>query len=327
MLSYLERAQFTGVLTLLEGEQERAIYVNQGKPVHVRSPLVEETLGRLLLDEGRISPSHYEQLLELMVHTGRQAGELLISIGALGPHEVFSALEHQTCIKLTNCFRMVNFGFSLQSQAVPPALLIAKIEVRDAILDGIQQAYSLGRLLTEFPIHEETLIRCRDTTCPLGPREQRLIRQIGKGRLLADLLTEKNNLQYLVGAIYTLHALLCVEVAGVSWPQSDDLELGELGIPVQVVDPTYAALDQADGPGLLADWDSEPPPTEDRAEEPEEEPEEEREEEPEVQPTPVQTETPQPMASGNGFVQQPTQAYIHAGLVTHQLAREMQRMA
>ncbi|MBW2701422.1 MAG: tetratricopeptide repeat protein [Deltaproteobacteria bacterium] len=318
MLSYLEQARFTGILSLMEGELERSIYINQGKPVHVRSPLLEETLGRLLLDLQRITEEQYNQLLEMMVQTGRQAGEILISIGALGPHEVFSALEEQTSIKLNNCFQMVDFGFGLEAKTISPQLLIAKIEVRDAVLSGIRTKYNLGRLLNEFPAHEETRIRCRVEQCELGPREQKLFRQIGDGIELAQLVSEQNDLSYVMGVVYALHAILCVEVSGINWPRPDDLELDGLDIPDMDTKPGYAALMQDDGPDLLADWDSEPPPTEEPMSTPIEKP-------PPSEPRKPQEPPPNPQPS-EAFDAPPTQAFIHAGLVTPKLAQKILSM-
>ncbi len=121
LFSALARASFEGKLALIEGDIQRTIYFRQGKVVNVVSQLQEETLGRCLLDEGKITQEAYHQLLEQIIKTGQSAGQLLISSGALNPQEVFLALERQVKRKLLNCFKMSDFGFDLTRGPVPPA--------------------------------------------------------------------------------------------------------------------------------------------------------------------------------------------------------------
>ena len=105
LVAGLSQVSFSGKLGMLEGDVERTILFHNGSPTNVQSWLQEETLGRILLDEGKLSPEQYEQLLATMVNTQKRAGEILVSMGVLGPQDVFSVLEFQTRKKLINAFQ------------------------------------------------------------------------------------------------------------------------------------------------------------------------------------------------------------------------------
>jgi len=229
LLSALSRASFEGELTLMEGGVQRILLVRGGKPVNVISRLQEETLGRILLEEGKISSVDYNKLLDQLVKTKKRAGELLVGMGLLAPQDVFLALEFQTRKKLLNCFKMVDIGFSLEQKSIPPEQMIANLEVEEAIFTGVQTTYSVDRLLSEFPVDEETVFQSRrlpqERTVKMGPRENKLYRSIGTGSPMNKLMAVESDLQQLLSTLYALHALHLVDVAGVSRPSVKDLEL------------------------------------------------------------------------------------------------------
>jgi len=232
LLEALQRASFEGGLTLMEGDVQRIILLRAGKPVNVISRLQEETLGRILLEEGKLSSTDYNRLLDQLVKTKKPAGELLISMGLLGPQDVFLALEFQTRKKLLNCFKMVDFGFSLEQKPIPPEQMIANLEVEETVFAGIQTAYSVDRLLSEFPVDEETVFKSRKPpqgrTIKMGPRENKLYRTIGTGCPMGKLMAIEGDLQQLLSVLYAFHALYLVDVSGIGRPSTSDLELDGL---------------------------------------------------------------------------------------------------
>ncbi|MFC1654235.1 tetratricopeptide repeat protein [Myxococcota bacterium] len=254
LLNALQRASFEGGLTLMEGDVQRIVLLRGGKPVNVISRLQEETLGRILLEEGKISSVDYNKLLDLLVKTKKPAGELLISMGLLGPQDVFLALEFQTRKKLLNCFRMVDFGFSLEQKSIPPEQMIANLEVEEAVFSGIQTTYSVDRLLSEFPVDEETVFVSRKPPqgrqVKMGPRENKLHRSIGTGSPMGKLMAVEGDLQQLLSVLYALHALYLVDAAGIGRPSTSDLELPGLeDEKPALVAPPVAAPEPEPEPG------------------------------------------------------------------------------
>jgi tetratricopeptide (TPR) repeat protein len=232
LLSALSRASFEGELTLVEGDIQRTLLFRGGKPINVISRLQNETLGRILMEEGKISSADYNKLLQQLLITKKPTGETLIAMGLLGPQDVYLALEFQTRKKLLNCFKMVDFGFSLKQKSIPPEEMIANLEVEETIFTGIQTFYSVDRLLSEFPVDEETVFQSRklpqERTIKMGPRESKLYRSIGTGNSMNKLMVVESDLQQLLSTLYALHALHLLNVAGVSRPSTKDLELPDL---------------------------------------------------------------------------------------------------
>ncbi len=232
LFSALGRSSFDGGLSLVEGDVERIVLFKSGVPVSVSSRMQDETLGRILLKEGKISCDEYDKLLGTMVQTRQRAGEVLIGMGLLGPQEVFSALEYQTRVKLLNCFKMIDFGFSIQEKKVPPEMAISKANLSVVIMEGIQKTFSVDRVLTEFPVDEETLFMKieRDTlrSLRMDTRETRIMQAIGSGTPLVKLMSVEEDLQFLLSVLYGLHALEIIEATGVAHPSTKDLELDAL---------------------------------------------------------------------------------------------------
>mgnify|MGYP000123799730 CR=1 FL=1 len=227
LLEALNRAHFSGTLKLQEGQVERVVFIHDGQPVQVQSRLQEETLGRVLLDEKKINADQYQELLQRIIQTRRPAGEILIAMGVLKPQEVFTALEFQARKRLNNCFKMRDFGFSLESKPVPPEHIIVHLDISEVILSGIRAAYSLDRLLSEFAVDEDTVFVAPQgrPLPPLGPKEERIYRSIKTGTALSRLMKVQPDILSLTSTLYALHALRLIEASGVDRPSVRDLEL------------------------------------------------------------------------------------------------------
>ena len=227
LLAGLYRAEFNGKLQLEEGDVKRTIVLNDGQPVQVLSRSQEETLGRVLLDEGMLTEQQYDQMLEEMISTKKPAGEILIKLGILGPHEIFNALEFQLRKKLSNTFRMVDFRFSLEKKTVPLEMLISKVDIVEAILSGILSCYSVDRILDEFPAHEETIfmyVESGSTPVKLAIKELKLIRSLGRGKSLSKIMSSGLDLKYLLSILYALHTLGVVEASEIKRPFLPEFE-------------------------------------------------------------------------------------------------------
>jgi len=229
LVAGLSKVDFSGRLGMLEGDVERSILFHNGRPTHVQSFLQEETLGRILLDEGRLSSEQYDQLLAAMVNSRRPAGEILVSMGVLGPQDVFSALEFQIRKKLINAFRMVDFQYAIQEKPISPEMLIADVDATEVLLSGLLTCYSVDRILDEFPVDEETIFTAHkgpaDRPLRIGAKETRLLRTLSHPTALAKLMAGGTDLRYLLSVLYTFHALGQVQASGLKLPSCPELDL------------------------------------------------------------------------------------------------------
>lgn len=227
LLAALFRSGFTGKLRLEEGDMERTIVLNDGLPMQVQSSSQEETLGRLLLQEGKIDSEQYDRMLEEMVASAKPAGEVLIKQGVLGPHEIFSALEFQTLKKLSNTFRMVDFEYTLIDEPIPLDLFISNIDISETLLSGILSSYTVDRILDEFPAHEDTVfmaVKSSHEALKIALKELRLLRSLGTGMSLSKVMASGMDLRYLLALLYTFHALGMVEAAGIPRPDLPSMQ-------------------------------------------------------------------------------------------------------
>src|SRR5690349_12283127 len=84
----------SGVLEIKAADIVTRIFVSRGLPVFAEGGALGETLGRLLLKQGRITAEQHNDALVLM-RAGLQAnpqiriGEVMVQMGLLRPDEVF----------------------------------------------------------------------------------------------------------------------------------------------------------------------------------------------------------------------------------------------
>jgi tetratricopeptide (TPR) repeat protein len=254
LLSALADACFEGSLVLSEGKMQRSVIFFEGMPVNVISGLQEETLGRILLEEGQITADDYARLLDEMVESHKSCGELLVSMELFEPGEVLAALELQVRRKLLNCFKMVDFDFNLADKLVPPGLVVARLEPSEMLFAGIRGGYSLERLMAEFPVDDQTVFTVREGFCdPPGGAdslEARVYASIRDGARLDDFKELTDDFQRLVGILYALFALGLVAASGIGRP--------ELTLP------EFAPPGAKPGSEIQAPPDLEPAPVEDQ---------------------------------------------------------------
>jgi hypothetical protein len=258
VLNAIAKSHFTGSMSLVEGTVERVLFFHDGWSVHVQSRLQEETLGRILLDEKRITREQYERMLDEMVQTKKQAGAVLIAMGALNAEDVVTALEFQTLKKLINCFSMRDFHYFLESKPVPGKLHLSRRNLSEIIFTGIRTAYSVDRLLSEFPVDEETTFLAHqlpaDRVIQIGHLELKILNTIGTGTTLARLMSTYKELQVLLAGLYAFHALDLIEASGATRPTIADREFQgvpreptTVEIPIQVAVPVPAASVEQEG--------------------------------------------------------------------------------
>jgi tetratricopeptide (TPR) repeat protein len=104
LLNFLHEADQTGRLLLKHSGVSKTVYVVQGLAVNVESSLRDETLGRYLIKQGKITEDDYKKSIELMMEQGIQQGASLVKLGALKPREFYQAVKNQTREKLLTCF-------------------------------------------------------------------------------------------------------------------------------------------------------------------------------------------------------------------------------
>lgn len=98
------RAKTTGAVHFETGKRKKVVVLENGMPLAVRSNLARESLGRRLLDAGRIDELTFNESIRRSKVTGKRQGELLIQMGAITEAGLRDVLADQSADKLTEVF-------------------------------------------------------------------------------------------------------------------------------------------------------------------------------------------------------------------------------
>ena len=98
------RAKTTGAVHFETGKRKKVVVLENGLPLAVRSNLARESLGRRLLDAGRIDELTYTESVRRSKVTGKRQGELLVQMGAITEAVLRDTLADQSADKLTEIF-------------------------------------------------------------------------------------------------------------------------------------------------------------------------------------------------------------------------------
>src|SRR4029079_8828892 len=141
---YAKRA--SGSLLLLRDTTKKIVIFVEGYPVSVRSNVLGETLGRILLEKHLITSEILAASVGRMQKEKRHQGEILVEMGALSPFNLERALVEQVEAKLFEVFSWTDGKFMFK--AGPPDAGEHRLPARSAaatILEGIRRHYDEAR--------------------------------------------------------------------------------------------------------------------------------------------------------------------------------------
>jgi CheY-like chemotaxis protein/Flp pilus assembly protein TadD len=104
LLHHLHGLRASGVLVLESGKKKKQVQLRDGTPVAVRSNLVQETLGQLLLASGKITPDVLHESLTRSKRGEGLVGKILIAMHMLDEQDLALALRRQADEKLLEVF-------------------------------------------------------------------------------------------------------------------------------------------------------------------------------------------------------------------------------
>jgi DNA-binding response OmpR family regulator len=192
---YTER--LSGALLLARDQSKKIVYFQNGYPVSVRSNLLSECLGQILVARRLINSQVLDESLRRMRLEKRHQGEILVEMGALSPHNLQRALLAQMESKLFEvfCWRTGNFRFNNGRQAPDQPVRLEKSPAA-LILEGIRRHYELDRqntVLSRFASQfvapsGDPLQRLQSMTS--DPSERKFIEGIDGSRRLEAVMGE-----------------------------------------------------------------------------------------------------------------------------------------
>jgi curved DNA-binding protein CbpA/DNA-binding response OmpR family regulator len=147
VLQRVYSARMSGALLLARDKTKKIVNFDEGYPVSVRSNMLSECLGQILLEQRLISAETLEESLRRMKETHQHQGEVLVAMGALSPYNLSRALMLQMEAKLLEIFSWSSGDFmfkkEMSRQEAPMRLERTPAAL---ILEGIRRHYDAERI-------------------------------------------------------------------------------------------------------------------------------------------------------------------------------------
>jgi len=236
LLYQINHRRFNGELLLTDEQKKMRVTFQNGDPIMVRSNYIrDDSLGRMLVTEQKISPTQLKKAEELHRSVGVKIGKSLLTINALNEKELAQALVRQSYNKLLGVFqeRWRDGEFTVE-----PGLFEIDLEqyhpmtTTELIQEGITRNFSLKRLLPLFQARNRMYRELRATSemdnlynkLLLNDQQRRIIEYVRRG-------VSVKQLEVLIGIdrtqFYQFLYLLLVMHAARFEPYDMHLELAE----------------------------------------------------------------------------------------------------
>ena len=151
LMHRLHRERMTGALLLRREKMKKIVYFRDGYPASVKSNLLNECLGRILVEEQIITEKQCQESIRQMQRSKRQQGTILIEMGGISPHNLNWALQQQLETKLFDIFSWPNGEYRFSTQAeVPAATIQLEATPAELIYEGIRRRFDPDRLRSEL---------------------------------------------------------------------------------------------------------------------------------------------------------------------------------
>ncbi len=146
VLKRIYARRVSGALLAQRDPIKKIVFFQDGYPVSVRSNVLGECLGQILLSQKLISKKALDESLRRMKEDKRQQGSLLIEMGALSPYNLQRALIAQMEAKICDLFswKAGSFGFVEGRQPRGEPVRLEKTPAA-LILEGIRRYYNEER--------------------------------------------------------------------------------------------------------------------------------------------------------------------------------------
>ncbi|MBF5045131.1 DUF4388 domain-containing protein [Aggregicoccus sp. 17bor-14] len=154
LLHALMLEERTCTLELKRRQLEKRITFEDGSPVACASNLLHETLGKFLVEKGRLSEADYQKALSESVQSGLQMGELLVKKGLIAPFDLYKQLQANLALKILDTFRWTDARFRLIADVEAPATSV-RMNSAQLVLTGVSSFMPFDAVATHFTFTDE----------------------------------------------------------------------------------------------------------------------------------------------------------------------------
>lgn len=114
---------------------EKRIQLEEGSPVACRSNLLHETLGKFLVEKGKLTEEQYQEALRESVESGKRMGEVLVGRKRLTPFDLYKLMQANLALRILDAFRWTEARWRLLDET-EPAELALKVNPAQLVLTG-----------------------------------------------------------------------------------------------------------------------------------------------------------------------------------------------
>lgn len=160
VLARLALERVDGALMLQSDRVKKLVFFEAGAPVGLKSNLIQECLGQLLVAEGRLSPEACEESLEEMHRTNRRQGEILVAMGHLAADELDAAVRRQFWVKFRQLFTWNTGAYRFRDTTVPPTYrLDPGLDAANLLWRALDEEHPLERARAVLqPVHDTLVV-------------------------------------------------------------------------------------------------------------------------------------------------------------------------
>lgn len=180
-------------LELKMRQLQKRISFEDGQPVACSSNLLHETLGKFLVEKGKVPEADYQKLLAESAAQGLQMGNLLVAKGLLTPFDLYKQLQANLAIKILDAFRWTGAQWRIVSDAQPPQTSV-RMNGAQLIWTGVgQMPLETVMAQMDFDGSKQFAVTWEGhrelSTLKLSPKDQRLVQVLKTRPTFPDACT------------------------------------------------------------------------------------------------------------------------------------------
>ncbi len=240
LLHALAMEERTCTLELKARQREKRITFEEGAPVGCVSNLLHETLGKFLVEKGKLSEADYQKTLSESIQTGQEIGALLVQKGLISPFDLYKQLQANLGLSLLDCFRWTDARYKLIADVEPPGTSV-RTNTAQLILTGVANMMPFDAVATHFTFTDDR--RFAQVPGAEGPKlsakDARLFQALRSRPTFSELLQRTG--YDTESALRRLYALCIVGVADFADTVDERVAAAPAPAAAAVVEPEPAA--------------------------------------------------------------------------------------
>lgn len=147
VLGFVSMVRGTGKLALCQGDLERTIIWKDGEIVFAQSNSSDHTLGKFLLQNGKITQAQYEESRQKITATMRH-GKVLVQMGAISPKDLWWGVKNQALEIIYSLFNWDTgrFSFYESSEELSSEKIVLQLNASTVIMEGVRRIDESARI-------------------------------------------------------------------------------------------------------------------------------------------------------------------------------------